>query len=65
MVRLNTPSKITNLNDVTFFNQDIFRLDISMNKSLFMHVVNTRAHLDEKVEGSVLTEILFFSDQVK
>ena len=65
MIRLNTPSKITNFNDVALFDQDIFRLNISVDKSLLVHVVDAGAYLDEKVEGSVLTQVLFFSDQVK
>jgi hypothetical protein len=30
-----------------------------------MHVVNTWADLDEKVESSVLAQVLFFSDQIE
>jgi len=36
-----------------------------VDKSLLVHVVDAGAYLDEKVEGSVLTQVLFFSDQVK
>ena len=36
-----------------------------MNETLLVHEVNTAANLDEEVEGSVLTEVLLFPDQVE
>ena len=65
MIRLNAPSEITYLNDIAFFNKNILRLDISMNEPLLMHIVDTRAYLDEKVEGSVLAEVLFFPNEIE
>ena len=65
VITLYAPSKVTNFDDVSFFYKDVFRLNISMNKTLFVHIINTRAYLDEKVESCILTQILLSSDQVK
>lgn len=61
MVRLDTPTEITDLNDVAFFDQDIFRLDVSMNQALLVQVVDTGANLNEEIECGILTEVLLFS----
>ena len=65
MVRLNAPSKITNLDDVSIFNQNVLWFDISMNQSLFVHVVDTTTDLNKEVEGCILCQKLFLSDQIK
>jgi len=65
MIRLNAPPKITNLDNVTLLNEYILRLNISVNKPLLMHVINTRAHLNEKVKSSVFAKILLFSNQIE
>lgn len=65
MVRLNAPTKITNLDDVSIFNQNILWFDISVNQSLFMHVVYTTTYLDKEVEGCIFCQKLFLSDQIK
>jgi hypothetical protein len=55
VVRLNTPTKVTDLNDISILDQDVFGFDISMNKTLFMHIINARAYLNEEVEGRIFT----------
>jgi len=65
MVALNAPSKITNFNYVSVFDENVFGLDVSMNEALFMHVVNTRAHLNKEVKCSVLAEELLLTDEIE
>jgi hypothetical protein len=65
VIRLNAPAEITDFNDVSFFDQDIFRLDISVNETLLVHVVDTTAHLNEEVKGSVFGQELLLTNQVK
>ena len=65
VIRLNTPAEIADFDNVAFFDKDIFRFNISMNQTLFMHVINSRTDLDEKVECCILTQIFLFSYQVK
>lgn len=65
VIRLNAPSEITYLNDIAFFNKNILRLDISVNQPLLMHIVDTRAYLDEEVESCVLAEVLFFPNEIE
>jgi len=65
VVWLHAPPEITNLDDVTFFNEDILWLNISMDQALFVHVVDTRADLNEKVESCVLTQVFLFTNQVE
>jgi hypothetical protein len=65
MITLNTPSKIANFNDVSILDQNVFRLDVSMDKSLFVHVVDAGADLNEEVESSILTQELFLSDEIE
>ena len=55
MITLNTPSKIANFNDVSILDQNVFRLDVSVDETLFVHVVDAGADLDEEVEGCILT----------
>ena len=65
MVGLDAPPKIADFNDITIFNQDVLGLDISVNQTLFVHVIDAAADLYEEVEGSVLTQKLFFPNQIK
>jgi len=65
VVRLDTPPEIAYFDYVSFFYKYVFGLDISVNESLFVHVVYSRAYLDEEVKGCVFTQRLFFSDQEK
>lgn len=65
VVRLNTPTKITNFYNISFLDQDIFRLDVSVNQTLFVHVIDTRADLNEKVKSCVFTQVFLFSNQVE
>ena len=55
VIRLNTPTKVTNLNDVSILYQNVFRFDISMNQTLFVHIINARANLYEEVKSCVFT----------
>ena len=64
-IRLHTPPKVTNFNNISILNQYIFRFNISMDKSLFMHVVNATANLNKKVESGVFTQEFFFPYQVE
>jgi len=36
-----------------------------MDESLFVHVVDARANLDEEVKGRIFTQKLLFTDEVK
>jgi hypothetical protein len=36
-----------------------------MDQALFVHVVDTRADLNEKVESGVLTQVFLFTNQVE
>jgi hypothetical protein len=65
MVWLNAPSKITNLDDIPFFDQNVLWFDISMNETLLVKIVNSRTDLNEKVKCSVFAQKLFLSDQVE
>ena len=65
MVRLHAPPKITNFDDISILNQDIFWLDISVNQALLMHIVDATADLYEKIKGSVFAKKLFFPNQIK
>lgn len=65
MIRLHTPSEVTDFDNVSVFDKYIFWLDISVYQPLFVQVVDARADLYEEVEGSVLAQKLFFSDQVE
>lgn len=65
MVRLYTPPKIANLDDVSILDQYVLRLDISMDETLFVHIVDSTADLNEKVEGSIFAQKLFFPYQIK
>ena len=65
VVGLNTPSEITDFDNVTVLDKYIFWLNISMDKSLLMHVIYSGTNLDKKVKCCILAEILFLSDQVK
>ena len=65
VIRLNTPPKITNLDDIALFDQNIFWFNISMNNSLYIQIVYTRTDLNEKVECCVFAQILFFSNKIE
>lgn len=62
VVRLHAPTEITDFDDVAFFYENVLWLDISVDQTLFVHVVDTWAYLNEKVEGSIFTQILLFSN---
>ena len=64
-VRLYAPSKVANFNDIALFNEDVFRFDVPVNKSLLVHVINAGADLNEEVEGRVLAQVLLFANQVE
>jgi len=65
VVWLDTPSKITDFDDVSFFDQNVLRFDVSMDETLFMEIIDSRANLNEKVKCSVFAQKLFFSDQIE
>ena len=43
----------------------VLRFYVSMNETLLVQIINSGAYLNKKVESCVLTQILFFSYQVK
>tara|TARA_B110000285_G_C15025275_1_gene563826 strand:+ start:48 stop:287 length:240 start_codon:yes stop_codon:yes gene_type:complete len=55
MVGLDTPTKITNFNDVSIFDQDVLRFDISVDQSLFMEIIDSGTNLNEKVKCGIFT----------
>jgi len=65
MVTLHTPAKVADLDDVALFNKDIFRLDISMDEALFVHIIDARANLNKEVKSGILTKILLLADEVE
>jgi hypothetical protein len=65
VVRLDTPSKIANLDYVSIFYQNVFWLDIPMNQALLVQIVDARANLNEEVECCILAEELFFPYKIK
>ena len=65
VIRLHTPSKVADFDDVTLLDKDVFWLDVSVDETLLVHIVDAGTHLDEKVEGCVLRKILLFSNKVK
>ena len=65
MIRLNAPSKITNLDDVAIFDQNVLWFDISMDQTLFVQVVYSGTDLNEEVKGCILTQVFFFPNEVK
>lgn len=63
---LNTPPKITNFQYITFPHQQIFRFEVSVDKSMFVQKVNARNCLDKKVKSLILTQrFLPVSDEKK
>ena len=65
IVSLYTPSKITNFDNISLFDENVLRFNISMNETLFMHKVDTRTDLNEEVKRCIFTEVLLFSNQVE
>lgn len=65
VVELDTPAEIANLDDVAVLNQYVLRLDVAMDQSLLVQIVDTAANLDEEVEGRVLREELGLADEVE
>jgi hypothetical protein len=65
VVRLDAPSKITNLNDIAVFDQYVLGLDISMNETLLMQIVNSGTNLDKEVKCCIFTQELFFSNEIE
>lgn len=65
MVGLNAPTEIADLDDVSILDEYVFRLDVSMDQALLVHVVYARADLYEEVEGGILAQVLLLPDQVE
>jgi hypothetical protein len=65
MVRLDAPAEIAYLDDISIFDQYIFRLDISVDETLLMHIVYTTTNLDEEVKSRILCKELLLPNQVK
>lgn len=61
-VCLNRPAKITNFDYVSFFDQYILWFDVSMYKTLSMHVIYSGAGLYEIFECKLLGQILLPPD---
>ena len=54
-----TPAKVTDLENIVIRNKQVFRLDISMNKTVFMKKVDPCASLNKKVESFIFIKFLF------
>jgi len=65
VITLNAPSKITYFDDITFLDKDVFWLNVTMDKALFVHIVNTWTHLNKEIECRIFAQILLSSDEVK
>jgi hypothetical protein len=65
VVGLDAPSKVADFNDIAFLYENIFWFDVSMDKSLFVHVVDAWTDLNEEVKGSVFTQILLSPNEVE
>jgi len=64
-ISLHGPSKIADFDDISFFDQNILWFDISMDQSLLMHVVYTRAGLYKEFESELLSQVLLFTNHEK
>jgi len=53
---LDTPSEIANLQYVLFTHQEVFRLEISVDKAVFVEKVDSSDSLNKKVECFVLCQ---------
>jgi len=62
VVALDAPAKVTYLDDVAIFDKYVLRFNISVNETLFVHKINARADLNEKVESCIFRQVFFFSD---
>lgn len=62
---LHTPSKVADLDDIILLDQNVLWLDISVDQSLLVHVVNATADLNEEVKRHIFLETLFLSDQIE
>ena len=65
MIRLDAPSKVTDLDDVAVFDEDVFGLDISVNKPLLVQIIDSGTNLDEEIEGCILAQELLLTDEVE
>lgn len=65
VIRLDAPAEIADLDDVALLDQNVLRLDVSVDQALLVQIVNAGADLDEEVKSRVLAQILFLSDQVE
>ena len=65
VVSLHAPPEIANLDNISILDQDVLRLDISMDQALLVQIVNSRAHLDEEVKCRIFAQVFFFPDQIK
>ena len=65
MIRLYTPTEITDFDDISILYENIFWFDISMDKTLLVQVVNTGAYLNEEIKCSVFTQVLLFTNKIE
>lgn len=65
MIRLYTPTEITDFDDISILDENIFWFDISMDKTLLVQVVNTGAYLNEEIKCSIFTQVLLFTNKIE
>ena len=65
MIRLDAPAEVTDFDDIAFFNENVFGLNISMNKSLLVQIVDSGTNLYEEIKRRILAQKLLFTDEVK
>ena len=57
------PPEITDFQNVVFIDEQVFRLQISMNEAILMKEIDTGHSLYEKVEGGLFGETTLFLDK--
>ena len=65
MIRLDAPAEVTDFDDIAVLNENIFGLDISMNKSLLVQIIDSGTNLYEEIKRRILAQKLLFTDEVK
>ena len=62
---LHAPAKVAYLQGVLVSYEQVLRLDISVDKPIFMKEIYSSYCLNEKVEGFVLSKLFFIADDEK
>ena len=58
----NTPSEVANLQDIILSNQQVFRLQIPVDESMFVQKVNASNALNKEIKCFCFTQLTLFTD---